>query len=874
MQYHNMDINELMSKLKVDEANGLSPKDYERALIKHGKNEITQEKRTGVIGMFLAQFKDFMIIILLISAFVSLGVSVFEGSGEYFDFFIILAIVLCNGIIGTVQEYKAEKAIEALKNISAPTAVVIRNGKKKTVDSRDLVVGDIVIIKTGDVVPADIRLIDSVDISCEESALTGESVPVSKDENYVTTSEAGISEQKNMLFASCAVCNGHGKGVVVSTGMDTQIGKIATMLQKEEAPQTPLQIKLNKAGKILGIAVIGICVIIFGLGLFTNIPLIEMMLISISLAVAAIPEGLTAVVTIVLSMGVKRMVSKKAIVRKLPAVETLGGVNVICSDKTGTLTENKMTVVKVASVNGMVEKNSGEYKNILGYSSLCNNAELSTNDKSFGMPTEIAIVKASQGFIKEYAKKYPRVGEIPFSSLRKIMTTVHSDDGKYFVITKGAPDYIIKMCDKIVVNGMEIDINTYHKEKIDTLNRGMAREALRVLAVAYKKCDEIGTDSETESKLCFCGLIGIEDPPRKEAKVAVQQCKKAGIMPVMITGDQVDTALAVATRIGIYTDKSKYMTGAQLNNISVKELSETIGDYSVFARVSPKDKVKIVRAFQMRGDLIAMTGDGVNDAPALKAADIGCAMGKCGTEVAKSAADMVLTDDNFATIVEAVREGRGIFSNIRKTIHFLLSCNTGEILLIFMSFLLGLPLPLLATQILWVNLVTDSLPALALGSCNADENIMDGEFKEGKKGIFSKDMCISMILEGAFIGTMSLIAFMIGRNFFDINPDEPIIGRTMCLAVLCFSQLVHSFNVSDNSSLIFGGNKNKWLKYSFLICSIMLVAVIVIPQFASGFNVTSLDLLQWCIVAVLSVITFIVSEAEKFFSRLHSKKQS
>ncbi len=875
MDFHSLDLIEVKEKLETDETKGLSTSQYIKRSKEKGKNILTDEKKSGIIKKFLSQFKDFMIVILLISAVVSLVSSFISGEHEYFDFFIIIAIVLCNGIIGTIQEYKAEKAIDALKSISSPTATVIRNGKKKMVDSTELVVGDIVILKTGDIVPADIRITQSVELSCEESSLTGESVPVSKNENVICELNAPLPERKNMLYSGCGISSGHARGIVVAIGMNTQIGKIATLLQKEEAPLTPLQKKLNKAGKTLGIAVILICVLIFGLGLLTNIPVLDMLMISVSLAVAAIPEGLTAVVTIVLAMGVKRMVAKKAIIRKLPATETLGGVSVICSDKTGTLTQNKMTVVSVCNLNEELPLNSEERKLILGLSSLCNNAEISKDNKSFGMPTELALIKAAGSIRNDFVSQFPRVGEIPFSSQRKIMSTVHKSGDGYVVITKGAPDYIIKLCSSIMVKGNVATIGKTHIDKIEKLNKAMAEKALRVLAVAKKETDKLGEDdNEIESGLCFCGLIGIEDPPRKEAKKAVEQCKKAGITPVMITGDQVLTALAIAERVGIYNDNYKYMTGSELSTLSVKSLAEIIDGYRVFARVTPEDKVKIVRAFQLRGELIAMTGDGVNDAPALKAADIGCAMGKSGTEVAKSAADMVLTDDNFATIVEAVKEGRGIYSNIRKTIHFLLSCNTGEILVILGAFLMGLPVPLSATQILWVNLVTDSFPALALGASKVSDSVMETEFEESKKGIFSKDICFSMILEGAFIGVMSLLAFIIGRNYFDINPNNPIIARTMCFAVLCLSQLVHSFNVSEATS-VFSTKKtgNKWLNYSFILCSVLLIIVIVVPSFALAFKITTLNAVQWLIVASLSAIPLLVAEVEKLTDKIILKRK-
>lgn len=873
-EFHSLSAAETARVLGTDTVKGLSQREAEKRLSADGKNIISNKQEHGILYKFFSQFKDFMILILLISAVVSFTVSKMKGENDFADTAIILAIVLMNGIIGTIQEYKAEKAIEALKKISSPTGTVIRGGRKFTIDSSEIVQGDLILLKSGDICPADVRLIESIELSAEESSLTGESVPSEKDENYLAEINDTVAERKNMVFSGSGIATGHGIGIVTGTGSHTEIGKIAEMLSLEDSPETPLQKKLNHTGKLLGISVVVICIAIFILGIIKNAEPVEMLMISISLAVAAIPEGLTAVVTIVLSLGVKRMAKKRAIVRKLPAVETLGSTAVICSDKTGTLTENKMTVTKVASSSGFLKEQSEERRFILLLASLCNNAEVDEKGNVTGAPTETALMKAYLKENRPIFDQFPRIGEIPFSSKRKLMTTVHTSGEGYLTVTKGNPLILLEHCTAYMSGGTVHPITETVKTRILSLNKSMAESALRVLAVAKCERDSIDlTDEQLESGLVFCGLTGIEDPPRKEAAHSVRLCKEAGITPVMITGDQTATALEVAKRLGIWEKNCRTMTGRELKNISVGELAKSIKDYRVFSSVSPEDKVKIVRAFQSNGTIIAMTGDGINDAPALKAADIGCAMGKNGTEVAKNAADMVLTDDNFATIVEAVREGRNIFVNIRKTIHFLLSCNMGEILVVFTAFLLGMPTPLLPTQLLWVNLVTDSFPALSLGAGNSDDEIMDKEFLNENKDVFSPQMWLSIVLEGAFIGALSLLGFTVGRVFFDLNPYDPVIGRTMGFSVLCFSQIIHSFNVSSSRSIFSSKRpKNKWLKRSAVLCSILMVLVVVVPELSFAFKTAPLSLPQWLIVILFSLCPLVVCEIEKFLFHLFSKK--
>lgn len=870
MDWYRYKISEILKKFNVDENKGIKKSDLKKRQKLYGKNLLVEKRQKSLLQKFLEQFSDFMVITLLIAAVISFAMAITNENGDYVDPIIILFIVIMNAIIGVTQESRAEKAINSLKKLASPHANVIRDGVKKNIVSEDVVPGDILLLNTGDVVCADARIIESHDLSAEESALTGESNSVRKDATANILRDTPVAEQKNMLFATSSITAGNAKAIVVETGMNTQVGKIANLINKEESPQTPLQVKLSNTGKILGIGVIICCCIIFALGLLQNTEPFEMFMISISLAVAAIPEGLPAVVTIVLAAGVRRMTSKNAIIRKLPAVETLGNANVICSDKTGTLTQNKMTVVEVRGVNGKTNAESKLGQKIIPYSMLCNNSEVSSlglgKVKTTGEPTENALLLAGvkHGYNKkELEKKYKRIGEVPFNSARKLMTTIHkSNNGDYKIITKGAPDILAKFCTHYETNDGIYPIESSVIRKIEQQNDSMASKALRVLAVAYKDVGAVPKKGDVESKLVFCGLIGLIDPPRPQAKNAVKECLSAGIKPVMITGDHVVTAIAIAKDLGIMSNNDKAMTGKEIEKISQRELEKNIFSYSVFARVSPEHKVRIVKAFQANGSVVAMTGDGVNDAPALKVSDIGCAMGKTGTDVAKSAADMIMTDDNFSTIVEAVKQGRGIFDNIKKTVHFLISSNVGEIITVLTAFLMKLPSPLLAIQLLWVNLVTDSFPALALGMEPVDDDIMKRK-PEKTKSLFSKSMAFNIAVEGSFIGAISLLAFTIGRVYFDLG-YEPIIGRTMSFAVLGLSQLVHAFNVRSEKSIfkigIFGNIK---MLYSFLLCTFLQVSVISIPFLSIIFDTKSLNFSQWTIVVLLSFSPLIISEIEK-----------
>lgn len=872
MNWHNISASETLKILKVNSENGLTQSEAEQRINKVGSNTILEKKKKSFFQRLLAQFNDFMIITLIIAAAVSFVISTLQGDTDFSDPIIILLIVVLNAVLGLTQEKKAEKSLEALKNMSAPMARVRRNNKITTINTSDVVPGDIIILETGDFVPADARLLSSSNLKLEESALTGESVSVEKNASTILPENTLIGDKKNMIFATTSVSYGHGVAVVVETGMNTEVGKIAEMILTDDEPETPLQKKLSDVGKTLGTGAIVICLAVFIIGTLHRIAPFEMFMTSVSLAVAAIPEGLPAIVTIMLAIGVQRMVKQNAIIKKLPAVETLGSASVICSDKTGTLTQNKMAVLELSDgIHSLKPKDS---KFILTLGSLCNNAILNGEIGSFsaiGEPTETAIINSASE-IGEFKNRldieFPRVSEIPFDSNRKLMTTIHKlKDSKYRVITKGAPDILLNRCSDFNEDKKIVKLDSKIKENIVSFNSQMGEKALRVLAVAYKDISilpsKLNSDN-VEQNLIFAGLIGIMDPPRLEAKEAVLNCRRAGIKPVMVTGDHIITASAIARNLGILKGGEKAITGEELNKLSNTELNKDIYNYSVFARVTPEHKVRIVKAFQSRGAVVAMTGDGVNDAPALKAADIGCAMGINGTDVAKGAADMILTDDNFATIVSAVKEGRGIYSNILKSVHFLLSSNIGEILTIFVGIMLGWPSPLLAIHLLWVNLVTDSLPAIALGLDPADKELMKQKPRDRNKNLFADGLWWKIGIEGCMIGGLALLAFTVGRIIFDIG-DEPIIGRTMAFAVLSLSQLVHAFNMRSEHS-IFSINifSNKYLIGAFIAGTALQTSVILFEPLAKIFKVTFLNPIQWIIVVGLSLLPIILVEIQKW----------
>jgi Ca2+-transporting ATPase len=899
--WHMLSTKEVEKKLGTNIELGLSEKQVEERRQKYGVNQLKEQKKQSILIRFLKQFNDFMIIILLIASVVSAIVSKMEGSNDYFDSIIIIAIVVFNAIMGLIQEAKAEKSLEALKKMSAPTCKVKRQGNVITLKGEEVVPGDIVLLETGNYVPADCRLISSSNLKIEESSLTGETIPVLKEAESLLNEKTALGDMINLAFATTIVVNGHGEAIVTETGMNTKVGKIANMILTNESPETPIQKKLGQVGKSLGIACLIICFLIFVIGIFKKIEPIEMFMTSVGLAVAAIPEGLPAIVTIMLSIGVTKMAKKNSIIRKLPAVETLGSSSVICSDKTGTLTQNKMQVTKIVSLDGEItlngethsnkkieEKYSNYLKNsntsakdwqntnstmqnfnkwILSLGAMCTDVEISNQAGKLevtGEPTEMAIVNKAleEGQNKEQLyQAMPRIGDIPFDSNRKMMTTIHKIPNGYRIICKGAPDVLLKKCTKAYTIGNVTKLNGNLTSQIEKQNTQMANQALRVLAIAYLDIEQlpVNLDSKMEQDLIYVGLIGMMDPPREGVKEAVTTCRRAGIKTVMITGDHIATAKAIAKDLGILKPQDLAITGEELDKIPEAILKRDIMKYSVFARVTPEHKVKIVSAFQSTGAVVAMTGDGVNDAPALKNADIGIAMGKNGTDVAKNAADMILTDDNFVTIVEAVKQGRNIFDNIKKAVHFLIATNVGEIVTIFLGLLLGLKSPLLAIQLLWINLVTDSLPAIALGLERPDKNIMNRKPIDSKKGIFADGLWWKIFAEGTMLGVLTLVAFSIGNSFYGVE-----VGRTMAFLSLGLLELVHSFNIkSDESVFKVGFLENKYLFGAFLLGTLLQIGVVVIPPIADLFKLVPLNSIQWIITIGISILPLFIMEIQK-----------
>lgn len=860
--WHSSSVEEIAKNLKTNINIGLSDDEAQKRFERYGPNNLKEKKKESIFVKLIKQFNDFMIITLIIAAIISAVVSKLNGEADYIDSIIIVAIVIFNAIMGLVQEQKAEKSLEALKKMTAPNAKVRRNGRVQEIDATLVVPGDIVILEAGNYVPADCRLINSYNLKIEESALTGETIPSLKDSSKILKENTAMGDLCNMVFATTIVVNGHGEAIVVETGMNTRVGKIAGMIIEDESPETPIQKKLAEVGKILAIACIIICVLIFVIGIFKKIPIIEMFMTSVGLAVAAIPEGLPAIVTIMLSIGVTKMAKKNSIIRKLPAVETLGSSSVICSDKTGTLTQNKMTVTEVRNCFGRA--NSNERKFILELGTMCTDTtEERINGKLgfVGEATEVAISNAAmeEGVSKSFLyDEMKRINDIPFDSKRKMMTTIHKYGNGYRIITKGAPDVLLKRCSNCYSGGQIVPIFS-KKDDINEQNNQMAEKALRVIAVAYKDVEKLPEMQDVEKDLIFCGLIGMIDPPREGVKEAVRTCRRAGIKTVMITGDHLQTAKAIAKELGILKRGDLAIDGETLERMSQHELEQNIMDYSVFARVSPEHKVRIVKAFQSTGAVVAMTGDGVNDAPALKNADIGIAMGKGGTDVAKNAADMILLDDNFVTIVEAVKQGRNIYDNIKKAIHFLISTNIGEIVTIFFGLVLGIKSPLLAIQLLWINLVTDSLPAIALGLEKEEENIMSRLPRNPKKNLFADGLWWKIIIEGAMLGIFTLLAFSIGNCLYSVE-----VGRTMAFLTLGILELVHSFNIKSEESIFkIGVLENKYLVGALVLGVILQVIVVVVSPLAQVFSLVPLTGMQWLYTILIAVAPIPIVEIQK-----------
>ena len=885
-------------ELNTNLEKGLTTEEVQKRREKYGLNELKAKKKKSLIQKFLEQFKDFSIIVLIIAAIVSGAVGIAEGDGIT-DTIIILIVVIVNAIIGVTQEAKAEKSLEALQKLTDHASKVIRDGAITVVPAKELVPGDIVVLDTGDYIPADLRIIEAVNLKSQESSLTGESVPVEKNAEVIEETEIGIGDRLNMLFSSSLVTYGRGKGIVVETGMTTEVGKIAGMLDATEEQTTPLQNKLNKLGKTLGTVALAICVFIFIIGLIQGKEPIHMFMTAVSLAVAAIPEGLVAVSTIVLAIGVQKMVKKNAIVKRLPAVETLGSATVICSDKTGTLTQNKMTVEKIFwndatrdASNILEDEIDEELKKLVYANMLCNDTKISNDGTLTGDPTETALVDMAfkLDFDPSIYDQMPRVEEIPFDSDRKLMTTVNKVGEKYIVYTKGGIDELLKRCSSYEIGGQIYEELENYVNKIRQENEKMAKEALRVLGCAYKEIDHIPTKEEMqniENDLTFIGMVGMIDPAREEAKKAVEKCKTAGIKTVMITGDHKITATAIAKKLGILENEDEAITGLELEQMTDEELEKNVRKYSVYARVSPEHKVRIVKAWQKNGEIVAMTGDGVNDSPALKTADIGCAMGIVGTDVAKEAADVILTDDNFATIVSAVEEGRRIYDNILKVIQFLLSSNVGEVVVLFLATLFT-PLfaklfgitdithleILLPIHILWINLVTDSLPALALAFDPANADIMKRKPAKPNQGVFTKGMTWRVIYQGFMIGLLTLSAFAIGLattntpiNGLTLDQSKIEVGQTMAFVTLALSELVHVFNVRDNKKSIFKTKvfNNSKLLLAIIASAALMFVILGVPALRTIFSIPVLPTQNILELVGLILAPLVIVEIFKLF---------
>lgn len=879
---------DVLTALDVNPFLGLSEKEAKARLEKYGRNKLKEKTRQSLVALFFTQLKDMLIYVLLGAAVITIVI------GEYVDSIIIISVVIINAIIGMIQEYKASKALEALQQMTALKSLVKRGGEIKEIPSEEIVPGDIIIIDAGRYIPADLRLIESVNLQIEESALTGESVPVDKNAcAQYQDAHIPIGDKSNMAFMSTLATYGRGTGVVVATAMETEIGKIAEVLEEHDDESTPLQKRLHELGRILGFAAMGICALIFIIALLQKRDLFEMFLTALSLAVAAIPEGLAAIVAMVLALGITRMSKKNAIVKRLPAVETLGSVNIICSDKTGTLTQNKMTVMKYYTLNNLkdvpasdiIADVSADEAELIRTLVLCSDATYE-NGQGTGDPTEIALVMLGNRYNlidKDLEAEYKRVSERPFDSERKLMSTLNEEGSSYRIHTKGAIDNILKISSSALSSGEIIPLTEEIKAQYLKVTEEMSDEALRVLGAAYKDTETVVPPEEMEKDLVVLGMVGMIDPPRLEVKDSIRLAKMAGITPIMITGDHKNTAVAIAKVLGIADSLEQSITGAELDELSEAELTEKISNYKVFARVSPEHKVKIVKALKAQNNIVSMTGDGVNDAPSLKIADIGVAMGITGTDVSKGASDIILTDDNFSTIVQAIEEGRNIYSNIRKSVIFLLSCNLGEVITIFASILFFWPVPLLPTQILWINLITDSLPAIALGIDPGDKDVMKKKPRDPKEGFFAQGAGLRAIIGGMLIGLLSLAAFYFGLAEYGYSlgskniPQEVLVhARTLSFVVLAGSQLFYALTIRSSAKSIFqiGVFSNMYLIGAIVIGLTLQVGVTIIPPLAAVFKVHSLSLENWGLVTVFMLVPLLANEIIKIFMRISSGRKS
>ncbi|WP_286669685.1 cation-translocating P-type ATPase [Thomasclavelia cocleata] len=862
--FYNQQPEELIQKFSTDLKNGLTDKQVKENLEKYGPNELKKTQKQSILLRFILQFKDALTIILIIAAIVSIIVE----PTEWIDSAIIIIVVIINAILGLVQESNAERSLEALQKMASPKAKVIRNGNIITIGTSEVVPGDLLVLEAGDSIASDGRLVEAFNLKVDESALTGESVPVEKTSELIDREDVPLAERTNMVHASCNVTYGRGVALVTTTGEDNEVGKIATMLQQTKNQNTPLQDQLDQIGKSIGVICIVICIVVFFMEMLSGLTVLEAFKTAIALAVAAIPEGLATVVTVVLALSVQRMVKKNAIIKSLPAVETLGSTSIVCSDKTGTLTQNKMTVVKTYLYKLQIESIemcSKETNELLNYFTLCSDGSISNVDGKeilIGDPTETALVKASleKGFTKEkLSQEYPRFNELAFDSDRKMMTVFVKHEGKVISITKGGPDFIFSRC-------KDLDL-----DEVTKINEAMSNEALRVLALGIRYWQEEPgeiTSELVENNLTFIGMVGMIDPPRQEAKQAIAEAKKAGVRTIMITGDHVITASAIARNLGILESNQKAVMGSELEKMSDVQLANHIEEYSVYARVAPEHKVRIVKAWKSKGKIVAMTGDGVNDSPALKTADIGCAMGITGTDVAKGAASMILTDDNFATIITSIKEGRGIFDNIKKDVQFLLSSNIGEVITIFGASVISLitpfdfGVPLLPIHLLWVNLITDSLPAFALGMEPTEPDVMERKPRKKDENFFSEGLGFTIAWQGVMIGVLTLIAYAIGNQMGHLT------GMTMAFITLCGCQLVHAFNVKSHHSILNKRLFNNIYLWGALVIGILLqVILILIPQLSSIFKLQYLNITQWLICIGLCLLTVVICEIVKLCHR-------